>query len=102
MTIRIELPSDVAGRAIPALRQQLLGGLQPHTHLIVDCSHVQHLSRPGQALLVALQRTARSRGVALSFTNPSDAMTRTLRTTGLRHLLAKPTNPTGNLPRRDA
>lgn len=67
---------------------------------MADSTPVRLMSRSGQALLVAVQRTAAE--FTLSFDHPSDAMTLALRTTGLRHLLAKPPSPTGNMPVPDA
>lgn len=95
--VRIELPTQLEGRGLLALRQQLLTGLRPGNDLVVDCRNVQAVSFAGQAVLVAADRAARRRGGHLRLLHPSDVMVTAFRSTGLSHLLAGPATP-GNAP----
>lgn len=87
MTLTRQLPRDVEGRHLPALRRELLAGLRADPDLVLDCSDVDALSPAGQALLLYVQRAARHRGGSLYLDRPSKAMLLALRSTGLSHRL---------------
>lgn len=83
----LALPRSVQGRALASLRRDLLRLLRTDPVLVVDASRVEELSEPGQALLVAVHRMARSRGGRLQLQQPSPAVVSALRASGLHHLL---------------
>lgn len=93
MTRARQLPCDVEGRHLPALRRELLASLRADPDLVLDCHDVQTLSPAGQALLLYVERTARHRGGRLHLERPSHAMTLALRSTGLSHRLTGATDP---------
>lgn len=93
MTLTRQLPRDLEGRHLPALRRQLLQDLRHDPDLVLECSDVQKLSPAGQALLLSLARTARRHGGHLHLYTPSAAMTAALRSTGLNHRLTQATAP---------
>lgn len=93
MTCTRQLPRDVEGRHLPALRRELLASLRADPELVLDCSDVDTLSPAGQALLLFVQRAARHRGGQLHLDHPSNAMTLALRSTGLSHRLTQATAP---------
>lgn len=89
MTRTRQLPPDVEGRHLPALRRALLADLRSDPDLVLDCSNVEALSPAGQALLLHVDRAARRRGGQLHLQRPSTAMTLALRSTGLIHRLTQ-------------
>lgn len=93
MTRTRQLPRDVEGRHLPALRRELLASLRDDPDLVLDCHDVQTLSPAGQALLLYVERAARRRGGQLHLDRPSHAMTLALRSTGLSHRLTQATTP---------
>lgn len=93
MTLTRQLPRDVEGRHLPALRRELLASLRRDPDLVLDCNDVQMLSPAGQALLLFVERAARHRGGGLRLDRPSSAMTLALRSTGLSHRLTQAPAP---------
>lgn len=94
----LELPALVSGECLRALRGQLLAGLRHPSGLVIDCHQVQDVSPAAQALLVAVHRAARQRGVTWHLVGPTAALHTALRRSGLSHLLVprpgRPTTPT--------
>ncbi|GAA0934296.1 STAS domain-containing protein [Nonomuraea longicatena] len=67
-----------------ALRRQLLDELEHSTTLlIIDLSQVSFCDAGGLAVLVGIQRRARSMGITLALTAPRPFMSRLLHITGL-------------------
>lgn len=79
----LELPPHVDGPQVHDLREQLREALAAGPEVVLDCSRVEVLSAPGQALLLSTARAARRRGGLLVLRSPTEAMTHALRTTGL-------------------
>ncbi|MEV4357974.1 STAS domain-containing protein [Nonomuraea sp. NPDC004186] len=67
-----------------ALRRQLMSTLQYSTSLLIlDLSKVSFCDTGGLAVLVGIQRRARSMGITVALTAPRPFMSRLLRITGL-------------------
>lgn len=99
MTLTRQLPRNVEGRHLPALRRELLASLHRDPDLDPDCSDVQVLSPAAQALLLFIERAARHRGGQLHLNRPSTAMTLALKSTGLSYRLIQATAPRPASPR---
>jgi anti-anti-sigma factor len=73
---------DIAG--VPALREQLLGVLGPHTsRMIIDLSGVTFCDASGLAVLIGVDRRAQLLGGVLRLAAPALPAARVLRLTGL-------------------
>ncbi len=72
--VRFALPASVTRGRLAAVREALLGILPESEALAVDAASVLEVDGPGVQLLLALEREARSRGVALRIVNRSEAL----------------------------
>ncbi|MBF8190344.1 STAS domain-containing protein [Nonomuraea sp. K274] len=80
----IHLSGEIDIFTSAALRRQLLSALHHSTSLlIVDLSEMSFCDASGLAVLVGIQRRARTMGITLALTAPRPFMSRLLRITGL-------------------
>jgi anti-anti-sigma factor len=80
--VRLQGALDVA--AAPALRERLIGLLNPGTRLLVlDLSRVSSCDSAGLVVLIGAQRRARVLGIVMRLAAPSVPVAKLLRLTGL-------------------
>ena len=80
--VRLQGALDFA--TVPALRERLIGLLQPGTRLLVlDLSRVSSCDSAGLAVLIGAQRRARVLGIVMRLAAPSVPVAKLLRLTGL-------------------
>ncbi|MEV4583232.1 STAS domain-containing protein [Nonomuraea jabiensis] len=81
-TVRLTGEIDIC--TSPALRSRLLGTLKYSTSLLIlDLSAVSFCDAAGLAVLVGIQRSARTRGITLALAAPRPVMSKLLHITGL-------------------
>lgn len=84
----VSLCGDLGVAAAPALRERLTSALRPGTRLLVlDLSGVRSCDPAGLAVLIGMQRRARSHGIVVCLVAPSLPVTEQLRATGLERCL---------------
>jgi anti-sigma B factor antagonist len=101
----IELDGGIDIFTSPALRERMLRALQRSTGLLIcDLSRVTFCDASGLAVLVGVQRRARSMGITVGLASPSPRMAQLLRITGLdrgfvMHRLNSATRPEEDIDR---
>jgi anti-anti-sigma factor len=92
-TVIVALAGDLDIASAPAVRERLLGLLQPGAcRLVIDMSSVRYADASGLAVLVSTQRRAVLLGGTLRLAAPRPEVNTVLAVTGLsRHLAAYPT-----------
>ncbi|TMR98937.1 STAS domain-containing protein [Nonomuraea basaltis] len=80
----VELTGEIDIFTSPTLRRRLLAALRQSTDLLIlDLSRVTFCDSSGLAVLVGVQRRARSMGITVALTAPRPYMSELLRSTGL-------------------
>jgi anti-anti-sigma factor len=93
----IELDGEIDIFTSPALRERMLRALQRSTGLLIcDLSRVSFCDASGLAVLVGVQRRARSMGITVGLAAPSPRMADLLRVTGLDRGFAMYGDDSGN------
>jgi anti-anti-sigma factor len=82
------LSGELGIASAPALREQLLGLLQPAaSRLVINLSAVRHADASGLAVLVGTARRARMHGGFVRLAGPAPAVASVLRLTGMHRQL---------------
>jgi anti-anti-sigma factor len=95
-SVALAVAGDLDTGGADRLRAQLDDATAPARRLVLDLSQVEHLSSAALAVLVAAHRRLRDGGGALVVRDPSPAVVRVLRVSGLHRVIL--VDPPESLP----